>query len=270
MTELAAELDALKVNPGQLAISWLGQAGFVFKTSSGAQIFIDAYLSAMCEKVAGNEITSKRMIPPPLRMEEIQSGWMIATHAHEDHLDQETVSFVAQHSPDVRFAGPISCIPVWERLGVPSERIHILELDRPHAYNDLLIRAVYADHGEAEPDAVGIMIESDGIRIYHTGDTCYCPERMQTAIDLQPQVLIACINGTYGNLNGIEAACLAYDIGARIAIPCHYWFFIGQNTNPQGTPAAFLEGCAAYAPQTQHLILRVGEVYLVQEVNHYG
>ena len=106
------------------------------------------------------------------------------------------------------------------------------------------------------------MLESEGIKIYHTGDTCYCPERMREVIGLKPDVIIPCINGTFGNLNGIEAARLAADVGANVAIPAHFWFFVGQNLKAEGTPAAFLQACQKHAPRTEPVILCVGEPYL--------
>ena len=56
-----------------------------------------------------------------------------------------------------------------------------------------------------------------------------------------------------GNLDGPEAARLARDVGARLAVPCHYEMFT-FNTAP---PDAFLAACAALGQPCR--VLRAGE-----------
>jgi len=265
MTSMAQALSSIDVAPGTLAMFWLGQAGFAFKTPGGELIYIDAYLSNMSETAAGGDVMSKRLIPPPLQATEIVSGLMVSTHAHDDHNDEESIAIIARNSPQVRFAGPVSCVRVQEKLGINAERMHLLSVGNTYAYEGFLLRPVYADHGDSEPDAVGIVLEADGIRVYHTGDTSYCPERMEEVINLKPDIIIPCINGAYGNLNAIEAARLANDVGAKVAIPSHFWLFIGQNTRADATPAAFLEACQKFAPHTEPVILMVGEPYIYQK-----
>jgi len=259
---LAQILKTTQLEKGEVALFWLGQAGFAIKTSDEQLIFIDAYLSRFCENREGHEVTSKRLIEAPLEAHEITRGLMVATHCHEDHLDIEAIRSIAERSPLVHFAGPISCVRAMGRDCPSAERIHLLELEKTNRFDGFDLLAVYADHGEAEPDAVGVVIEIDGMRIYHTGDTCYCPDRMRRVIEMRPDIIIPCINGVYGNMNSVEAARLAHEVGANAAIPCHFWLFIGQNTHPQGTPMAFWEACQQYAPTTRPVFLRVAEPFV--------
>ena len=67
---------------------------------------------------------------------------------------------------------------------------------------------VYADHGELAPDALGVVLELDGVMVYHTGDTAYRPVQFQPAIEMKPDILLPCINGAYGNMDWREAAQL--------------------------------------------------------------
>ena len=261
MTRLAATIASLKVDSGSLAIIWLGQAGFAFKTSNNQLIFIDAYLSNMCQTLP-DDVSSKRLIPAPLEATEIVSGLMVSTHAHADHCDEESIAIIARNAPHVHFGGPVSCMRTLKKLKIPEKRIHPLTVGKIFRFHEVSLHAVYADHGHSEPQAVGIVLEADGIRVYHAGDTSYCPEEMAEVISLKPDIIIPCINGTYGNLNGIEAARLARDVGARVAIPCHFWFFVGQNLKAEGQPAAFLGACKEFAPQTTPVILMVSEPYV--------
>ena len=45
MSELMQAVEAEGVGPDQVAVWWIGQAGYIVKTSGGKVIFIDAYLS---------------------------------------------------------------------------------------------------------------------------------------------------------------------------------------------------------------------------------
>ena len=271
MTRLAETIESLEVEPGSLAVFWLGQAGFAFKTSRGKLAFIDAYLTDMCETTLGGGVMSKRLIPPPLEPGEIKRGVFASTHRHQDHMDDEAIAFIARNAPDVQFAGPGSCAQALEaELGVAVKRIHVLATGDVCQFDGFSLRAVYANHGESEPAAVGIVLEADGIRVYHTGDTSYCPKKMEEVIALKPDVVLPCINGTFGNMDGIEAARLANDVNAKVAIPCHFWFFIAQNLRAEGQPAAFLEACSSHAPNTTPLILAVREPYVFSKEKYNG
>jgi len=265
MTRLADAIASTEVPPDSLAVFWLGQAGFAFKTSGNQLIFVDAYLSDMCETTLGGGVMAKRLMPPPMEAHEITRGLMAATHVHADHLDEESIALVARSAPAVSFAGPVSCIRRLRELGIAEERLHLLAVGTPCEFEGFSLRAVYADHGAAEPHAVGMVLEADGIRAYHTGDTSYCPARMREVMTLKPEIIIPCINGTFGNLTAPEAARLANDVRARVAIPSHFWLFAMQNTSPEGTPAAFLESCAESASATTPMMLRVAEPFLYRK-----
>ena len=56
-----------------------------------------------------------------------------------------------------------------------------------------------------------------------------------------------------GNLDGVEAAKLAHDIGARCVVPCHYELF-EFNT---ASPAPFIAECARLGQRCA--VLRAGE-----------
>jgi L-ascorbate 6-phosphate lactonase len=260
MGELGDRIEAAVVARGKVAIFWLGQAGFALKFSTGLTVYIDAYISYMCETTLAGGLPSKRLFPPPMTFDEIRSGLILSTHMHQDHNDEETIVKVVEHIENVRIIGPRSCIRALRGCGVPADRMHELNTGDTCPIGGGTLHAVYADHGEAEPDAVGFVLDmDDGPKIYNVGDTCFCPERMQAVIDMKPDIIIAPINGTYGNLDGVEAAKLAHHVGARLAIPCHFWMFPGQNRSDTGTPIAFVEAFEKHAPETEPRLMCVGE-----------
>jgi L-ascorbate 6-phosphate lactonase len=75
-------------------------------------------------------------------------------------------------------------------------------------------------------------------------------------------IVVPPINGMYGNLNGVEAARLAADCGAQVAIPCHFWTFAEHG----GNPAEFMDACKLYAPTARALLMAHGEHYIYRKV----
>jgi L-ascorbate 6-phosphate lactonase len=242
------------VEPGTLAIFWLAQAGFVFKNNAGTIVYIDPYLSDVVERAFG----FKRMMACPLRADEVSADLVVCTHEHLDHMDTDALPVVALNTA-ARFAGPSECVKQFRALGLAEERCLLLEEGKQIEVDGMRITGVYADHGALAPDALGVVLDFDGIRVYHTGDTAYRPERLQFAAAMRPDVLLPCINGRYGNMDSREAALLVRDISPRLAIASHFWMFVEHG----GDPAAFLEACASVAPGVKVIVMRAGERYVI-------
>ena len=205
---------------------------------------------------------SKRLIPAPLEATEIERGVVVSTHDHQDHLDEESITNIARNAPQVQFGGPISCVRALERIGIPPERTHRLAVGEACSFDGFSLRAVYADHGESEPDAIGIVLDADGIRVYHTGDTCYCPERMGEVIDLKPDVIMPCINGTFGNLDGIEGVPTGQRCGCKSGYPFPLLVLYRSKHQPDGHAGGLSGNVRTDAPQVTPVILTVAEAYV--------
>ena len=253
MLNVGEMLANREVAPGQLAIYWLCQAGFAFKSSSKEVVLIDPYFSDLVERLVG----FKRMMPCPIKAEEANANLIVCTHEHPDHMDIDALPVLAR-SPKTHFAGPIECMKQFSKTGIPAERCHLLEESKSLRLGALNIRAVYADHGEYAPDALGIVLDFSGIKVYHTGDTAYRPEEFRPVIDLHPDILLPCINGRFGNMDAQEAALLTQLVSPRIVVPTHFWMFVEQN----GDPGMFLERCKELAPQTRAVLMKPGEEFL--------
>jgi len=252
MPNLAETIAHHKVKAGQLAIYWICQAGFVFKNSANEVVYIDPYFSDVVERLIG----FKRMMSCPLLPEDAHADIVVCTHEHLDHMDTDALPVMAQE-PRTKFCGPIECIKEFTKLGIPSERCHLLEEGHRLTLGGVEINAVYADHGDLAPDALGVVLNFDGIKVYHTGDTAYRPEQFRPAIAMRPDVLIPCINGRFGNLDAREAAALTGLVKPKVVFPSHFWMFIEQN----GEPAAFLDHCKELAPETKAVLLKPGEEF---------
>lgn len=256
MANLARAIKELKIAKGCLGIFWLAQAGFVFKTSSRKIVYVDPYFSDVVERIYG----FKRMMACPIAPEEVVADLIVCTHEHQDHLDTDALPVICKNSC-THFAGPVECVREFEKMGVPPERCHRLEEEKEIIVEGMGVKGVYADHGELAPDALGVVLSCDGIRVYHTGDTAYRPEKFKPAIETQPDILIPCINGRFGNMDAPQAALLTRDVRPQLAIPSHFWMFVEHN----GDPALFLEACSQLAPDVKVLIMKPGEGYVFQK-----
>lgn len=252
MKDLAERIRSTQPEAGQIALFWLGQAGFVFKSPGGTVLYVDAYLSHSVERKFGSNW--KRLMPIPILPEDVDCDWFISTHEHDDHLDVDSIPEISRN-PRVRFAGPRECTAYYRSMGLPEDRWLELYPGRQARMGEFSVIAVFADHGDLAPDTVGLVIEFAGLRIYHTGDTALRPEEMRPVVDLKPQVILPCINGAYGNLDADTAARLVSLTGARLAIPTHFWTFVEH----MGDPWQFQKNCLQQAPQARVQWLTQGE-----------
>ena len=112
------------VPEGSVDIYWLGQAGFLLD-SVAVRIIIDPYLSdTLAEKYRGTRFPHVRMMPPPAAPGDLLDvDWVLATHAHTDHLDPGTLPAIAEANPGCRFLVPASAREKALERGVPAERM---------------------------------------------------------------------------------------------------------------------------------------------------
>ena len=185
---------------------------------------MDPYFSNCVAQIFGIE----RAVPPPIPVEEAQPDLVVATHWHEDHLDPEGLPILARRSP-THFLCPPSCRSRLLGWLVPGERVTAITAGETHTFRDVRITAVAARHeagvpGWEVPDAIGLLIEAEGVRIYHTGDTEYDLRLRSLAYakDRPIDVMLTVINGAGGNMNAHEAALLAWHLRPRIVIPMHH------------------------------------------------
>ncbi len=259
--KLASQIKDLHVEPGSLAILWLAQAGFVYKTPGGTIMYVDAYLSDCVHRMLSDVgYGFKRIMPAPLAPEEVEADLVVCTHMHPDHFDYDSIP-VLVNNRSIQFVAAPDCRAEFEKLGVPSDRFTIIHEGETLTYDDVTLTGVYADHGDLAPEALGLIIQSGDIKVWQVADTAYRPEKWQDVFAAGIDVIIPPINGAYGNLDGVEAAKLAHDAHARVAIPCHFWMFAEHG----GSPAQFLDACKELAPEVRPHLMSQGELFIYRK-----
>ena len=232
---------------GNVIMYWLGGAGFAFKFRDGEILCIDPYLSDAVERLFG----FRRLSLAPIGADDLVCDGLLFTHDHADHLDTDSFDALMHANRGCRVLAPASCVDFLGSKGVAYEIVS--PGDRSQLGN-VHIKTVSADHGDLCPDAVGFVLSFSDRHLYFTGDTAFDEPLMAEAISAQPDIVIPCINGAYGNMNETEAAMLTGRCGARIVIPSHFWLFAEHG----GCPATFRDQVKLLATGTEVLLLTPG------------
>jgi len=256
---LAETIRKTEVLPGSIAFFFLGQAGFCFKFSNGRTLFLDAYLTDSCYRLFG----FKRMTPTVIRPEEVSTDIFFSTHNHADHLDPDTLEIIAGNKA-IYFLGSPDCGEIYRKAGIPDSKYGTLKCGQEKEVYGLKLKAVYADHGDQAPDAIGLLIDYDGIKIYNAGDTAYAPEKIVASLNSDIDVMIAPINGAFGNMNAVEACRLAGLVKPKIIIPAHFWMF-AEHMKQNGDPAKFLEEAKKLPAGIKPLVMAPGEKFIYKK-----
>ena len=252
MNDLAIKI--MTAEAGRTHIFAVGQAGYVIKTSDGKLIAIDLYLSDCVERLEGH-MGYKRLVPKLLKADELEFDAIICTHPHWDHFDFDSVPALMANGR-TRMYCSCECEKLVKQLGLAYFKDNISYV-RPGNFVDedgFALQFVNCDHGAGAPDAVGVVIHADGKRIYETGDTCLRLDRVNE-IKLPLNVLIAPINGAYGNMDAEECVKLAEALRPCVTIPCHYGMFASHG----GDPGRFIELMKDTGLRT--LLMAPGEKY---------
>lgn len=247
-------LSVLTAPIGKTHIFSVGQAGFIIKSSGGQLLGIDLYLSDCVERVEGNK-GFKRLLPRLFYPFNLQFDYIIATHFHRDHFDLDSIPELMSNDKTRLFAA-LDCKDSVKQLEMSEERISYVSPGISVIAGDYEINFVSCDHGEGAPLAVGVIIRVDNKIVYETGDTCLRLDRASEYLEFgTPDILIAPINGEFGNMNEQECAELADALKARCTIPCHYGMFASHG----GSPKKFYDIMTEQYPDNKFILMTQGE-----------
>lgn len=236
---------------------FLGQAGFAVQNGAGKWLLIDPYLSDWVRKLEGND-GFKRLIPAPIRPEDLPADVIVATHLHADHYDADAMP--ALFKADSVLLAAQDCRDLVKRNGLDETRVRFVSPgDRAEAAG-FRLHFISCDHGTGAPQAVGLLAECDGKRLLFVGDTCFRPDLVPEYLSDGPvDFMAAPINGAFGNLDWKECAALAALVKPRLLVPCHFGMFASHG----GRADLFYECMTKEYPEQDFLFLCTGEEVLI-------
>ncbi|MBI4134110.1 MAG: MBL fold metallo-hydrolase [Candidatus Terrybacteria bacterium] len=177
---------------------WFKQSGFRFLHQERT-IYIDPW-----DTPAGEE----------------KADFILITHAHPDHFDPGSIERLQKSSTVILAPRDVAGAVRGGRIiavGPHEERnVEGLHVETVPAYN------IGKEYHPKNNEWVGYVIEVNGTRFYHAGDTDHIPEMHEVHTD----VALLPIGGTF-TMDAKEAAEAAGMIHPSVAIPMHYGFAAG-------------------------------------------
>ena len=237
----------------------LGQAGFAIQNGRGKWLLIDPYFSDCVRRIEGND-GFKRLIPSPVTAEEMPCDVLVATHPHVDHFDVDAVPVLMEGGG--RLYASVCCDSLVRDGGIDPARVcYVRPGDRAEA-DGFCLHFINCDHGEGAPDAVGVLVETDGVRLLFVGDTCLRPDRVKEYLSDGPlDLMAACINGKYGNMDYADCARLTHLLSPALTVPCHFGMFASHG----GRPDLYYKTMTEDYPGHPFLFMAPGEEHLLKE-----
>jgi L-ascorbate metabolism protein UlaG (beta-lactamase superfamily) len=164
---------------------------------------------------------------------------ILISHEHFDHNSPDDVakiqksdSVIVTDSASARKLKGDKKISSEIKVAAPGDKLTVkgVEIEVGPAYNT---------NKEFHPKAAGMLsfvIQLDGVRYYHAGDTDFIPEMKQLNVD----IAFLPVSGTYV-MTADEAVQAAKAIKPKIAIPMHYGAIVGSENDAKKFKKA-LEG----------------------------
>jgi L-ascorbate metabolism protein UlaG (beta-lactamase superfamily) len=235
---LIREVRRTTPQPGTLAVWWLGQSGYVIKSRSGT-LAIDPYLSEhLTAKYAATDKPHVRMTEAPLRGHElVEIDVAVSSHQHSDHLDPGTMPGLLAASPKARLVLPAALESHAVSLGICRTRLRGIDAGESVDLAGFRIRAIPSAHEGLDTDGsgrhlyLGFVIEAEGRRLYHSGDSMLYDGLVDHLGPGRFDVLFLPINGrdparrVAGNMSAADAVDLASIVRPRYVVPHHYDMF---------------------------------------------
>jgi L-ascorbate metabolism protein UlaG (beta-lactamase superfamily) len=150
---------------------------------------------------------------------------VLVTHEHGDHLNKSDIAAIS--TPQTIVVGPAEVtdqlngqtvtVKVGDTVDVAGVRVTAVA-----AYNTSKFREPGQLFHPKEDGKVGYVVELDGRRIYHAGDTDPIPEMSEIDVD----IALLPVSGTYV-MTADEAAEAVAKVHAKVIVPMHFGTIVG-------------------------------------------
>jgi L-ascorbate metabolism protein UlaG (beta-lactamase superfamily) len=274
---LLEELSRPVAAGADVALYWLGQAGFALRTGPRL-LLIDPYLSdSLAKKYKGTEFPHVRMMPAPAAVTELGGvDAVLCTHRHSDHMDPETLGPLAVRNPSCRFVVPRAHQVHAMSLGVAEGNIVGIDAgDHVDLGEGISVEAIPSAHESIDTNAagehfyLGYIIRIGNVTLYHSGDCIPYDGLAEKLRGLSIDVALLPVNGRSaylaergiaGNFTLEEASALCGAAGIPFLL-CHHFGMFAFNTVEERDLRRRIDGRAG-GPRCE--IASVGSAVLLQ------
>ena len=186
----------MTINEFSRKIKWLGHDGFLI--DAGKTIYLDPY------QIAGGPTADLILI----------------SHEHFDHCSVEDVAkiqdsntvIVTEKDSAKKLTGDVRVLKPGDSLTVDDVNIQTVP-----SYN------TDKDFHPQANNWLGFIVETEGVKVYHAGDSDFIPEMK----DLEVDIALLPVSGTYV-MRADQAVEAALAINPKLAIPMHYGAIVGD------------------------------------------
>jgi len=217
----------------------LGQVGYRLDIL-GTIIYIDPYLSNSVQEKENTDIS--RLIPIPIMPFQVKdANYILITHKHRDHCDEDTLVPLAKVSPNCKFVAPINVGNYLLSLGISLHCIIFIKENPIQINNTIKLYPIPSAHPNIQVNmeggwnCIGYVIEIKNKRLYHAGDTSV-DDKLITALKKIGHINVGFIPvnetnyyrercGIIGNMSVRDAFMFAEEIGVEVFIPTHWDMF---------------------------------------------
>ena len=242
-------------------IMWLGHASFYIRLK-GKGILIDP--------IFDTPPILKRYVPVSSPLEKLRHvDFVLLTHDHRDHMDEPTLTKIAERFPQAKFLAGLESNDVLQAWLTPTNEVKTTGWFQEFVLDDTDLKVYFVPvrHWSRRwlfdtNDRLwgGYVIESGETTIYHGGDSGYGRHYKQTG-ELFPEIDYFLVGiGAYeprwfmepNHNNPADVMKAFQDIGARILVPMHYGTF-DLSDEPPGQPLRLLNAQAENAGLTDRI-----------------
>ncbi len=201
--------------------------GFASSKSNGAKFFNNFHWYGQSSFHINTENLQIYIDPYKLPNDTPEADIIFITHSHQDHFSIQDIDMIS--NAETIFVAPESCKKSLMSVGIsnfqlvnPGDTITInnIPVTVVPAYN--IIKTQYHPR---ENNWVGYIINLNGLKIYHAGDT----ERIPEMKDIDCDIALIPIGQTYTMSSVEEAVQAIIDINPKVAIPMHYGIYEGTD-----------------------------------------
>jgi L-ascorbate metabolism protein UlaG (beta-lactamase superfamily) len=195
-----------------MKITWLGHSAL--KLEGSKTVFIDPFLT-------GNPVST-------LKADSVgKADFVVVTHDHGDHLGD---SFAICKKTGATFVSTYEIAEAASKEGIKAEMMNVggtIEVD------GVTISLVIAFHtGGLGGTAVGVIVEMDGKKVYHAGDTGLTKEMELIGEMYTPDIAFLPIDGRF-NMTPRLAAKAVELLKIPKIVPFHYDTFPAVKSSPE-------------------------------------